>query len=254
MADRGSSRGNSAATCVNPYGWHLLAFLLRTASVPRPDIEWEPLGITTPYGIAYAVVLCISLSGLVFSRLEKSWRLIVLFGVTALLPLAALRHGPLFMISAVVLAGPHIADLFARMGERSRSQRPATCASRPTPQWASILPIVCVVVLLVATVRRPMTISVGGNFPVNAASILSTSGFDGNLINRFNWGEYLIWHLGPRIKVTMDGRRETVYPESLYQQYLSFQSGAGDWERILREHPADVALLIKARFPPISCG
>jgi hypothetical protein len=236
-----------AATCLNPYGWHLLAFLLKTASVPRPDIiEWEPLGITTPYGIMYVVVLSISVTSLALSRIEKSWRLVALFGVMALLPFAALRHGPLFMTAAVVLAGPHIADLLARIGEAS-DRRPIDMRRKPfeAPAWAALLPIVCSAVLLMAAVRRPMTIAVNEQYPVNAVNFLSDSGIEGNLIHRFNWGEYLIWHLSPRIKVMVDGRRETVYPEDVYQRYLSFQTGIGDWDRLLRDHRADVALLEK---------
>jgi hypothetical protein len=230
-----------AATCVNPYGWRLLEFLLRTASIPRPDIiEWAPLGITTPYGIMYAVVLGISVIAISFSRLAKSWRLIVLFGVMALLPFSALRHNPLFMIAAVVLAGPHLADLLARMGENPGSSKPAAI-----PDWAAALPLVCAAMLVVGTVRRPMAIAVGEQYPVNAVKFLAASGIEGNLIQRFNWGEYLIWHLGPRVKVMVDGRRETVYSEDIYKQYLDFQAGTGDWEKLVRDHPADVALLDK---------
>jgi hypothetical protein len=32
-------------------------------------------------------------------------------------------------------------------------------------------------------------------------------------VTSFNWGEYAIWHLGPRLRVSIDGRRETVYSE-----------------------------------------
>ena len=238
------------ATCLNPYSWHLLVFLAKTASVPRPDIiEWTPLGITTPYGIMYVVVLGISVTGLALSRGEKSWRLVVLFGICALMPFAALRHGPLFMIAAVVLAGPHTADWLTRMGEASRSSPrvPVQKSRKPldVPGWAPLLPIICVTVFLVAAVRRPMTISVGEQFPVDAVRFLTASRFEGNLIHRFNWGEYLIWHLGPRVKVMVDGRRETVYPQEIYQQYLDFQSGVNDWNRLLRDHSADVALLEK---------
>jgi hypothetical protein len=31
------------------------------------------------------------------------------------------------------------------------------------------------------------------------------------MITYFDWGEYVIWHLGPGVRVSMDGRRETVY-------------------------------------------
>ena len=33
----------------------------------------------------------------------------------------------------------------------------------------------------------------------------------GRLVTAFDWGQYAIWHLGPRIRVSIDGRRETIY-------------------------------------------
>jgi hypothetical protein len=41
----------------------------------------------------------------------------------------------------------------------------------------------------------------------------------------------------------MDGRRETVFPDQIYRQYLQFQDGTGEWDRLVRDYPADVALL-----------
>ena len=35
------------------------------------------------------------------------------------------------------------------------------------------------------------------------------------MVTFFNHGEYLIWHLAPQLQVSMDGRRETVYSESV---------------------------------------
>jgi hypothetical protein len=33
----------------------------------------------------------------------------------------------------------------------------------------------------------------------------------GRIVTPFNWGQYAIWHLPPGLRVSMDGRRETVY-------------------------------------------
>ena len=33
----------------------------------------------------------------------------------------------------------------------------------------------------------------------------------GRLLTSFEWGEFAIWHFGPGLKVSVDGRRETVY-------------------------------------------
>ncbi len=41
------------------------------------------------------------------------------------------------------------------------------------------------------------------------------------------WSEYVIWHLNPGIKVSIDGRRETVYPDTIYDKYKDFHFGIG---------------------------
>ena len=57
----------------------------------------------------------------------------------------------------------------------------------------------------------------------------------------FDWGEYVLWHLSPQIKVSIDGRRETVYSDPIYAENLRFTSGLGDWDAILKRHPTDRA-------------
>jgi hypothetical protein len=59
----------------------------------------------------------------------------------------------------------------------------------------------------------------------------------------FNWGEFAIWHLGPRVKVSIDGRRETVYSEEVRRKALDFESGRHEWDAILRDTRSDMALV-----------
>ncbi len=232
--------GATLATCVNPYGWHLLAFLVRTASVPRPEIiEWAPLRASSEYGIIYTVVLGLSVAGFVVSRLQKPPALTVLFAVTAILPFVATRHTPLAVVGVVVLAGPHLSNVLERLSKKSS-------ASGPIPDWAPALPVVCAAVIAMAAFSRPAKISLPPDtYPVSAVRVLAAAGVEGNLVHRFDWGEYLIWHLGPKVKVMMDGRRETAFPDGVYRQYLNFQDGTSDWDRLIRDFPADVALLEK---------
>jgi len=65
----------------------------------------------------------------------------------------------------------------------------------------------------------------------------------------FGWGQYLIWHLGPQVRVGMDGRRETVYPPDVYEEYVDFHFGVNDWEAILRRQPPDAVLVSKGSAP-----
>jgi hypothetical protein len=82
-------------------------------------------------------------------------------------------------------------------------------------------------------------------FPIAAVALLKQSGVSGNLATQFEWGEYIIWHLGPQIKVSMDGRRETIYSTAIYRQYMDFHFGVNDWDALLRQHWTDLALVKK---------
>jgi hypothetical protein len=87
----------------------------------------------------------------------------------------------------------------------------------------------------------------GASYPVRAIAWLGQSGLEGNLATYFAWGEYALWHLQPQVRVSMDGRRETVYPDSIYGEYLRFQNGYGDWDRHINNHPTDRVLFSKLR-------
>jgi hypothetical protein len=74
-------------------------------------------------------------------------------------------------------------------------------------------------------------------------AVLRDSGVSGNLAVHFDWGEYAIWHLAPALKVSVDGRRETVYDGEIYSANIQFIFGVGDWDRLLDDHPTDLALI-----------
>ena len=58
---------------------------------------------------------------------------------------------------------------------------------------------------------------------------LETAGYfagrTGRLWTSFNWGEYAIWHFGPRLRVSIDGRRETVYSDGVLELHRAFARG-----------------------------
>jgi hypothetical protein len=85
-------------------------------------------------------------------------------------------------------------------------------------------------------------------FPTRAVALLKQISATGNLAVHFDWGEYALWHLGPRIKVSVDGRRETVYSERSYAENLRFINGVGDWDRLVRK-PETHAALVSRAFP-----
>lgn len=234
-----------AATLLNPYGIQLLVFLLRTATVARPEIgEWQPIGLVSIEGLVYVLLLTLAMTGMIFSRKERSPLLLALFVCTALMPLLARRHMPLFGLTCVVLTAEHIADVWDRASPPIKG---------PAAQgfWFTAFCFVFAGVVIAASVPNFKCIRIDSRsteFPVKAVALLKQSNVAGNLAVHFDWGEYVLWHLGPQIRVSIDGRRETVYSERSYAENLRFTTGLGNWDSLLRKPETQLALVSK-RFP-----
>jgi hypothetical protein len=164
----------------------------------------------------------------------------VLFCAMALAPLVAMRHLALFAAATPVLVGEHIPGAWARLFSR-------TTAKRLSP-IAAILPILTAIGLGVASAGNVGIIRLDKKvmvYPAAAIDKIKMSGAAGNMVTPFNWGEYAIWHLGPQVKVSMDGRRETLYPDDAYSADLKFEFGTGDWDAVLYNHHTDLVLVDK---------
>jgi hypothetical protein len=228
------------ALLLNPYGAGLVRFLLRTATVPRLDIsEWNPLLLMSLPGLYYLGLLVLGIFGLVGSSRPRRPEAVLLFGAAAIVPLLAVRHYPLFAMTLVVLAGEHIADA----GERWL-RPPWLCLGRSRAIAASS--VVLALVLLFLSPRQLGCIRLDPRdfaFPFRAVALLKQSNIRGNLGVYFDWGEFALWHLGPGVKVSIDGRRETVYSDESYREWLDFQWGRGDWDKFLKTTTTDLVLV-----------
>lgn len=245
------------ALLVNPYGWQLPVFLLDTATEARPIIvEWETVAADRGALALWTAFTAVALAVLRRSRVPIRLSHGLVLAALAFLPLLAVRHLPLYAIGWGVLLSPHAPDLVEQYRRRRRRGRVAG-------------PILGLEALLVAAgvgVAAAGTVVVAESPgltcvplpseddevtapPLDAVHVLERSGVSGNLATPFNWGEYVIWRLGPRVQVGMDGRRETVYPDSVYEDFKRYRVGAGDWSRWLDAYGADMALVV-AGSPP----
>lgn len=224
------------ATLVNPYGANLLLFLLRTGTVARPEIgEWQPISIVSPEGVVYLVTVTLSVVVLLLSQKSRRPALLVVLFVTAILPLIALRHLPLFALSFAVFMGEHVADVWNRWSPSKNSSGVLLQASA----WIASL------VFLAASIPYFGCIRVDRSFiryPAKAVALMKVSGVRGNAATFFDWGEYMIWHL-PDVRVSIDGRRETVYSQPVYDMSLRFFYGIGEWDRIVDDRRTDMVLV-----------
>lgn len=248
------------ALLLNPYGWELPAFLVETTTEARPIItEWQPVTDDSGALALWAGFTGLGL-GLLFwgrPRVRPSHALVL--AVLAFLPLLAVRHLPLYALGWGVLLAPHMPDLVGRLRKRRRERR-ETGTLRLALEAALVAAgfFVAAAGMTVAAERfSPACIPLASAVPQHesrpmpreAVQILEESRVSGNLATPFNWGEFVIWRLGPRVQVGMDGRRETVYPDSVYDDYRDFRAGTGDWRRWLERYGADMAL-VATETPP----
>ncbi|MCU0488701.1 MAG: hypothetical protein MUE67_07095 [Anaerolineales bacterium] len=227
------------ATLVTPYGLSLYQYLLRSSSEARPEIwVWASLNLISPFGILYLFLLTISIVALIYSRRHRSPVMILLLCVTALMPFLAKRHLSLFAIVALLVAGEHIAHLLMRTGWMRRQVL-------GVPRWVSFLTFAAAAGLFLLAIPNLGNIIVSQSppYPVQAVQIIKNSQVQGNIATEYNWGGYIIWHLGPGVKVSVDGRRETVYSTEVYEQNLGFLLGLGRWDQLLDDEPTDMVLV-----------
>jgi hypothetical protein len=227
-------------TFLNPYGINLWVFLLKTATVPRPEIgDWQPIKIISPFGIYYVVWVTLAILAIVYGKKTKKITLLILFGVIATLPLLAIRHLPLFALSIPILLGDEIANVLNKL-PKSETKK----AIKST--WLGIILFGIGIVLLLVSIPSFINIPLWNypKYPVYAVQLLSKSKIQGNLATEFNWGEYIIWHLEPQIKVSIDGRRETVYSEITYNMILDFLHGTNKWDTLLDKN-TDIVLVYR---------
>ena len=81
------------------------------------------------------------------------------------------------------------------------------------------------------------------DYPAGAIAFMRSHQLHGNVLARFEWGQYVIFHLGPPSRIFVDGRIDLVYPPEVIDEYLDFFAGRPHGARILDDYPHDYVLM-----------
>jgi hypothetical protein len=102
--------------------------------------------------------------------------------------------------------------------------------------------IAVVVVLGAAVWQNDLGTGVGpmeDRYPDGAVSFARDHGLEGNVVNAFHLGGYLIWEAWPETRVLIDGRNDVVYPPGFLLRALEAQRSADTFRRMRWEDRAD---------------
>jgi hypothetical protein len=210
------------ATLATPYGITLWHFLRETVGLSRPEItEWQPvyvvgLEFVALWSMAFAVMfVSVLIDGRRNVRVER-----IVIGLTlAVLSFKVARLIAFFGLASVFLFAPALGRAY---------QRRRTIHELGT-NWGlrfGFVALACAVGLSALLVVRDNFWQLridGTSMPEpEAASFLEDQPAGKRVLVWFTWGEYAIWHLSPRMQVSIDGRRETVYSDALQTRHFDF--------------------------------
>jgi hypothetical protein len=197
------------ATLCNPYGIHMLAFLFETVRPDRADIvEWQP--VTKLPAIALVLWLVPTAVALAAVWRRRGVLPVSSIAIVVMLGIASFRVARVVSFYAVAvgfLLAPYARSTAIVLTQPVR---------RTIREWrGAAIVYLSIVSCSVALLGRRVTMDGSWLPEPEAAAYVSTHRLHGNMFTWFNYGEYAIWHFWPAIRVSIDGRRETVFTEEL---------------------------------------
>lgn len=237
-----------AVTFINIYGLKYWVYLVPAILMKRPAIaEWQPLpvfanDIFNRFRVLFLLVALVLISS--WRRVDKkNWPGLAMLAITAMLAWRSRRHAPFFGVATLAFMGPYLQTWLHRFA----NQLPTVIKTRFKPA-IMVLALYSLVAIFVAAVSLPNAslevYAPVGHDPVREVDILSLAQARGNLASPFGWGCYCSWRLAPRIKISMDGRYETTYPESTFELNDRFYGRRGtNWDQLVRDYHVDYVIL-----------
>jgi hypothetical protein len=230
------------ALLANPYGIRLLQFLWADLTRSRAISEWQPIPLIDASFLSFKLAVVALVASLFLVRERRPWEVAIL-GVAAFMTFRHQRHLPLFGVIAAPRLGETLQELVSRW--------PSAVSAR-IARWLLLAALLAVAVCEIGRAvkihyrLRGQIFVAPEQFPIYAVDFLERNQLSGNLLLPFDWGEYAIWHLYPRCRVSVDGRYTTAYPRQILDASQRFFVGAPGWEESL---PDATIVLMDRRQP-----
>jgi hypothetical protein len=242
--------GAGLASLVNPYGIRLHLHILDILSAKwlvSVVVEFASPSFRSEQMLVFMALLFLGLA-IVFPLVQKrkmTEALWILF--LAYCGLISVRHVPLFALIVVPLVAEELSTWWeAWILGKSRTSIPGVlndlCAQigRYFGPVTLCVPIFVLVVALGAWVRWPTDIS-ANRCPAGMIARHASQIEFARIFTSDQWGDYLIYHYYPQIRVFIDGRSD-FYGERIATDYLKLSQGQHAWKQLLDQYRFDMVL------------
>ena len=202
------------ALLATPYGAQLAAYPVKMAASQPVNIgsinEWQAMPFNLLPGKMFLGFLVLFLMAMV--TLRPTFRAEQL-GLLFLAIYAASVHRR-FLPFFIIMFAPLLSSLLARWAP------PYNAAIDPYALNAVLIALLAVGTVLLFPTRRAIDAVIAADYPQQAVDYLRRNPPPGPLFNQYDWGGYLIWTLGPRQKVFVDGRSDLYEYSGVLQDSL----------------------------------
>lgn len=239
---------------LTPYGVHYIPYLFDAVLLNRTFVEeWGSVFAVKANFTFFFILSALFLAVFVatFKHItSRNIHIYLILGLTCLMSFKHARHIPLFCVAAAYYM-PVLIDLV----------HIKTLTIKESVDKAIAMSLAAVflgfsVLSLYATLVKEGQLDYGLNvnllstnratgYPIQTVQYINQHNISGNMMTPFNWGEFIIFSLYPKVKVSFDGRYETVYPDFVVQDNLNFFKAAEGWEQTLKKYNADLILAPK---------
>jgi hypothetical protein len=245
----------AAATLVNPYGpgaWTHVLSALHNPITRKEMVDWQPLisVIANSHGphsgiffflLAVGIMLLSAIAFVITPRGDD----LALVAIAIAMGAGAfdvVRNIPLAVIAAVAPLTRHL-HLIAMKLCGYDSSVPSIKSGRVSWTGQAVLIAASMVLLVGNRGLLSPRIPAAMDYPVGAIAFMRAHQLQGNVFARFEWGQYVIFQLGPPSRIFVDGRVDLVYPPDVIEEYLDFFAGRPHGARILEDYRNDYVLM-----------
>lgn len=232
---------STIVTLINPYGFNLWLYIYKelTLTVSSQYItEWQAFSFKTRE-IAFFVAFLLCSLGLLLKFKKFKPAHVLLMVLSAYLGFSAVRHTPIFAILALPALTIALANLLKE---------------KPVEDTGNLGKITSYVFYLLSfslcfiSIPKTLELKYEEPMPEKTVAFLKEKNIKGNMILPLHLGGYVMYHLYPNIKVSIDGRWATIYSQETMKDShdFSYNSTNGAWKNILRKYDANYVLLEKS--------
>ena len=243
--------GCAAATIVNPFGvalWTGVAHSVRDPLIRKVIADWVPLSTmmlsnwrNSPKELLQYVAPMLMFAGLVAAVvIAPDVEDIALIAVATIFIGAAFYAARNVAVAVIAVAIPLARHASLALERRANLKGVVQPAESEPP---AALMAICAIALALVGGTFSNRLKTWKPMPTGALAFMRQHKLHGNLLPQFEWGSWVLWHMGDAFKVYIDPRGELVYTDKQEGDYAIFFYGMEGANRLLDAYTHDYVLM-----------